>query len=79
MEKTLQNQQGKVISHKKYIFDMVNTYSLASLFILLPAFLWGWKIGGEKRISLIMRQLVHFGMLTTLTHFKKKIIYFFYK
>lgn len=68
---------------KNYLFEMVKDHQFVLFTLLIPAFMWGWRKGKEHEVPQsrvrkgtrkIAGQLANMGMMTALSHLKKRIL-----
>ena len=74
MERNLKYQQVKVTAHKKYLLDLLNDNRVVLMATFLPAFIWGWKLAREKRVSQMIKPLIKLGLVSAIGSLKQQIL-----
>lgn len=74
MEQRAQDQQIQVNQHKKYFLDVINDHRIILISTLVPAFLWGWKIGRAKWPERTVKQWMRVILFASYTQFKRQLL-----
>lgn len=74
MEIKLHYQQAAALKYKRTFTERIPNFRLAILMAMLPAFLWGWKIGRTLSFGKVVMQLVRLGLLTTASYAKQQLL-----
>lgn len=70
LEKRLWIQQAQVDKHTRYFQTLLHRNALMVPALLLPPFYMGWKSGKLLHISLMLKELGKFVLLTLITHIR---------
>ena len=70
----LQNQQNELMTHERYLTNIMYDQRLVIVAMLLPAFLWGWKHAKNPSIPNTLKKLTKIGLLAGLSHIRKKFM-----
>ena len=76
VEKKLTRYQNQAKIDESYLFNTFNRAPIALLMALFPAFLMGWSSARVKHIDSFIKRFLRFGVLTSITLFRKKIGFF---
>ena len=71
MDRLLKHEKIEVTKNKNYLVNTITDHRLVLITTLLPAILWGWKLGKEKKMGIIIKKILALGFLNIFTHVRK--------
>lgn len=71
MDRLLKHEKIEVRKNQTYLVNTITDHRLVFIATILPAILWGWKLGKEKKVSVIIKNILKFGFLNLFTQVRK--------